>query len=86
MPIALAADVSAMSFGLAGTSFGVRTDLLNMCAKRRSVAWILVVIDGDALAEVVEAAETVAETEGEIDRLIGEGELLERAFVDAEMA
>lgn len=45
----------------------------------------VVVIERDAAAEVASRAEEIVETEREVDRLIGEGASLERAFEDAGM-
>lgn len=45
----------------------------------------VVVIERDAVEEVAAAAEAVVQTEREVDRLIGEGRSLERAFEDAGM-
>ena len=45
----------------------------------------VVAIDRDAVEDVTAAAETVAQTEREVDRLIDEGRSLERAFEDAGM-
>ena len=45
----------------------------------------VVVIEREAVEDVASAAEVVAETEREVDRLIGEGRSLEQAFEDAGM-
>lgn len=45
----------------------------------------VVVIEREAVADVASAAEAIAETEREVDRLIGEGRSLEQAFEDAGM-
>ncbi|MDL5363185.1 RraA family protein [Halalkalicoccus sp. NIPERK01] len=45
----------------------------------------VVAIDRDAVEDVTPAAETVAQTERDVDRLIDEGRSLERAFEDAGM-
>jgi len=45
----------------------------------------VVVIERDAVEEVASTAETVVRAEREVERLIGEGKSLERAFEDAGM-
>lgn len=45
----------------------------------------VVVIECDVVEEVAEAADAVARKEREVDRLIGEGKSLQRAFEDAGM-
>ena len=44
-----------------------------------------IVIERDAVEEVISGAETVAKTEEEVTRLLGEGNSLEQAFEDAGM-
>ena len=44
-----------------------------------------VVIERDAVEEVISGAETVAKIEGEVTNLLGEGKSLEQAFEDAGM-
>lgn len=45
----------------------------------------MITIDHDAVKDVTSAAETVVQTEHEVDRFINEGRSLERAFEDAGM-
>lgn len=45
----------------------------------------VIAIDRDAVEDVTSAAETVAQTERDVDQLIDEGRSLERAFEDAGM-